>query len=543
MRLRRSARCGRRSIKVGEAFLSMAGQGMHRLLARVVRLARHRSACSVAVTLFVLVVRAALLPQIPVPRASIHDEFSYLLAGETYALGRVANPSPPMWEFFETNHVIVQPVYASKYPPMQGLALAVGNLLGHPWIGVWLSTGLLCGALCWMLQGWLPPGLALLGAVIAALRVGIQGYWMNSYWGGSVPALGGALVLGALPRLRTRPRGAVWLVFTAGVVILANSRPYEGLVVVILATGVLVWWWRAAWGGLLRSALVPCLAPAVVALGLMLAFNRSITGNPFEMPYALYQQQYAVGSPLPFQAPKPAPVYRHEIQRKFWTEWDKGYSDRAREEPVMSRIPYLYLASLFFLGNIGALVFFLPVLGMRSPRIRLALGLLGSFGTLVVIERVVMPHYFAPAVGLIFLVLTAGLAMVWRIRWVGPVVVGVAMLIWVGQGISSAWRPDKEWYQIPRFAAARTEVIGKLTGGGGKHLVIVRYAPDHTVHEDWVVNGADFAATPVLFAHDMGTEANRRLVEAYPGRTVWLLEPDAGPVRLVPYALRETAGQ
>jgi hypothetical protein len=516
-------------------------------------LARRRGLTVLAVGAGVIAVRVALIPVLGIPQPHWNDEFSYLLAADTFAHGRLTNPTHPMWIHFESFHIIEHPTYMSMYPPAQGLVLAAGRLLGHPWIGQLLVTAAMCSALCWMLQGWMPARWALLGALLAGLRLGILSFWMNTYWCASVAALGGALVLGAWPRLRKRRAVTQSLILSAGLVILANSRPYEGFIFSIpIALAMLAWMVGRNRPQLKQSAAL-VVAPVFVALllgGVATGFYYyRVTGSPWVMTYQVNRGQYATAPYFIWQKPQPEPVYRHAVMRDYY-RWElgefqrnqtlTGYVDRAAEK--FERWWQFYLGPLL---TVPLLAF--PWI-MRDRRMRLPLLLCGAMIAGFAVQTWSLPHYFSPATGALYLLLVQGLRHLWQWQRRGSgagravvraiPVLACAMIVLRVTAAATHTYIEPAW---PRGNLDRAAMLGELRKLPGSQLVFVRYGNHHDVDHEWVWNEASIDDAKVVWARDMGDGANRELLQYFEGRrawriNVWRINGDDSPPRLEPYS-------
>ena len=512
------------------------------------RVAQQRNLCCILVMFAVIDLRLMLLLTRRFPVPSVHDEFSYLLNGDTFARGRLTNPPHPLSEFFETIHVNMRPTYASKYPPGQGLFLALGSaVLGHPWLGVLLSVGLMCGLICWAIQGWLPPIYGLYGGLFASLIFGLRHYWVNSYWGGAVAACGGAMVLGGLPRLLRRPNAsaAAWL--ACGILVLANSRPYEGFIFVLAISLAFLWWVR-------RQGISKFLRPAVTlpaflilsaGTGAMAYYNFAVTGSPTTLPYTIAQQQYA-RSPVLWALPPLPPthkIYRDRFMQELW-EWDAGFYVTARQNPVRVLVDFEHLAMATM--NHGAAaplgVALLFALGYaRVRKITVVLIILVAFSVGLCMEKTLLLHYAAPAIPAVILLAMQGMRAL-RLVSIRTVRPGLQLtgVVWMAAAAFTAFefttaRPFVSSAESHSALEARWNVERKLSREPGQHVVIVRYAPTHSFHEEIVYNGADIDAQKVVWAIDRGTSENRRLVQYYLGRHIWLLQPDPPASSLTDY--------
>jgi hypothetical protein len=546
------------SMLIALIYPQLGSHSFEMLERRFSQLSQRRILSVVLVGVTALILRAAMLAVEPIPEPIVHDEFGYLLAADTFAHGRLTNPTHPMWIHFESFSIIQKPTSQCFAQPAQGMVLALGKVVfGHPFWGVWLSVGLMCAAITWMLQGWLPPQWALLGGVLATMRYGIFGYWANSYWGGAVGAIGGALVLGALPRIKGSQRIRDALLMGLGLAILANSRPYEGFIFSLPIAVLLVAWMlgknRPPLGIAIRRVVLPLTVVLMLtAAGLGYYFWR-VTGSPFRMPYQVERETYGVAPLMLWQPVRRAPAYNHAVIRKMYVEDDLAHY----------RV-YLSFAGFVVKGLIGWRFYLGPVLSLpllvapftlcrglslrtMEPSTRTLIILFSVFVAGSALESYYNPHYSSPAVSLSLAILLLAIRQVREWSRVGLFWMRTVPIICVlGLAIRASAAPlhiplsefyEFAWYQKATKSFGRAAVEQDLRKVPGNHLVLVRYGPDHDTFEEWVYNDADIDRSRIVWARSMGGREDAKLVDYFGNRRVWLLDADQKPPRVALYYL------
>jgi hypothetical protein len=502
------------------------------------RLASRKGPAIVALTLFPILVRISLLPIVPVPVPKTHDEFSYLLAADTFAAHRLTNPPHPMWIFLDTIHVNQDPNYMSKYPPAQGAVLAVGQVLGNPWIGVLLSIGIMCGSVLWMLQGWMPPAWALLGGVMVVLRIAIFSYWMNSYWGGAVPAIGGALIVGSLPRIIHSLRIRYAITMGIGAAVLMNSRPFEGLMLCVPVAMFLASWIISERSPSLSFTFPRLVLPfcilVTLSLGFVAYYNWRGTGNILTMPYALNERMYwstptflwqKLRPPIHFSNPQFEAFY-NGWARNLWLQTNSGGLRSIVDHACSVVVKFVY----FFLWPELCVVLIASGLVLRDKRVRFLIIEAGFCFITILPIAWFQPHYAAAIMATIFALITQATRHLrhWEVNG-KSVGIGLTRVVMIFAVILAPFHPHSATlkHSTPSGIEYRTRIEAQLDSSPGNHLVIVRYSPLHGPLYEWVYNKADIDHAKVVWAREIPGLSLQPLLDYFGGRQIWLVEADS----------------
>jgi hypothetical protein len=152
-----------------------------------------------------------------------------------------------------------------------------------------------------------------------------------------------------------------------------------------------------------------------------------------------------------------------------------------------------------------------------------------------------MAHYVAAITGLLMAVVVQGLRHLRQWRWQGHLsgmflaraVIVICVLLMPLRGWQLAAESKAS---LQDMAHQRARVLRELSAISGFHLLLVRYKPGHDTRAEWVYNDADIDNTKVVWARDMGSEENEQLMRYFSNRTVWWLEADERPSKLLPFS-------
>ncbi len=474
-----------------------------------------------------------------IPQPSIHDEFSYLLGGDTFANGRFANPEHPKKEFFHTFHVLQSPVYASKYPPGSFLFIAIGIWLGNPFFGIWIQALVFGNAMLWACYVFLGNRWAPIAAIAAVLQFCFANYWVLSYWGGLTAAIGGCLAFGGFWKCLSassigRRQAAVFC--GIGLVLLMITRPYEGLVATASAfstfycAAILI---RKHSFANIFQRFLPTLFLVTLGFIFVLYYNYTITNKPLRFPQSEFSKQYFNGSPIVSSKTKRFVSIDVGQFKSFYDYYLKPNDMFYKlEDGVVRKSKMIF--SFFFFHYTGIVVLLAIPLCWSQKAGFLLLPMIAAWIADVLIVPF-MPHYIAPIapifVILQFLCLRALVLRLPEYRYKILVFILLLLCIFIFQLKQRISVPEYINFDFLKFANQRMDIESTLRESDQYDCVLVRYSTSSSYLTEWVYNLSNTDEQHVVWAHDLG-EKNIELMQYYPERRFWRLTVGAGSIDL-----------
>ncbi len=413
-----------------------------------------------------------------------------------------------------------------------------------------------------MLQAWLPSRWAFLGGLLMILKLGLFSYWSQSYWGGCIPTIGGALIFGAVRRITRKPTASNSLWLALGLSALVSSRPFEGLIISLPVLAFLFFWLlfskkRPILTLTFQQVIVP-MSLFLLVIGLFIGYyNFVVTGSVWILPYRAYESMYGKLPHFLWEQPPAEVNYNHAEMKYYYRGWFLTmYNLQTGSLVIYLKGCLEKLTSMweFYLNWVFTLPLIVLPLLLKNRWVLFALlsSLILVLGMLSVVFS--YGHFAAPGACLLYYVILQCMRRIYIWRWqnrpTGKLIVWsiplyCILLIFLPITLRedpfffvapSPWEPPKTLES--HWSFQRDALLSRLKSEEGKHLVVVGYLPKHNAHNEWVYNEADIDNAKVVWARNMKATQNYELIKYFYDRKVWFLQIDDGPNLLfAPYPI------
>ena len=292
---------------------------------------------------------------------------------------------------------------------------------------------------------------------------------------------------------------------------------------------------------MMLRVVVPIASVLILTSAFLAYYNFRITGNALLMPYVLNQQTYVVVPLFLWQHLRlQSPVYRNAELHNYYIGWEVSeyHNTIACGFAKMTWIKFKKYWGFYF-GPLLSIPLIAISRVLVDRRIRFLLIVIAITSVGVELENWSHPHYIAPLTCVLLAVVVQCMRHLQFWRWhswqIGRAI-GWAVVVSCF-ALGAAWVSAAAVHiNLPQLYMAgnqeRAMIERRLEQTPGSHLVIVHYTLSHPVFREWVYNRADVEHAKVIWARDLGEECNEKLIGAFRGRRVWLIEPDTNPTEL-----------
>jgi uncharacterized protein (TIGR03437 family) len=329
----------------------------------------------------------------------------------------------------------------------------------------------------------------------------------------------------------------------AGLLVLSQSRPFEGLLLSLPVGALLLM--RLLGNPRENARVLAALAGvAAVTAGFALYYNWRVTGHALEMPYQLHKQIYGTPQNLLWSAPVMT-AERVKEQRDIWDnfEWQLGLFQQQSSWQGFAGAFGEKLQSFweFYFQPILTLPLFALPLVLRRGNFRFlflttVFVLLAGF----LLYPFFFAHYAAPLTGALLALMLEGARCLRTLRWPHQRF-GAALFRWglaIG-GAASCAAMVLGGALCPACVSTgvttRSRVADELKQRGGKHLVLVHYSPTHDFNYPWLANAASIDTSAVVWAREPDRAGLEELLHRYKDRQAWLVNADDPNPKLILY--------